>query len=271
MYLNQIPKVGLLIPHYNNVNGLIKSLTSLKEDICFYTFIIDDGSQKDPLPDDDFFKAKFPDLNIYVYRLEKNCGIETALNLGLKKMLEHNIDLVARLDCGDFNEKNRLALQRDFLFANPDIYLVGSHCEYFDSVSGKTVAIKKHSSDQLKIKQGMYFNTVFEHPCVMFRLIAVQHIGYYPLNYKAAEDYAYFFKFIKKYRCSNIEQVLVRKEVSDTSISTLKRKTQVFNRIKIIIENFEFKWYCLFGLIYNSILYILPYSFTNKLKKYFFT
>jgi hypothetical protein len=258
----------LIIPHYNNIDGLIRSLASLDEQIDFDVLIIDDGSEP-AVPSNTFFYEKFPRLNLNIARIA-HAGIIHVSILGLK-YVEHNKYLyTARLDAGDLCMPNRLTIQRQYLIDNPNIYLLGTFCEYFDLHTGKTIAIKRFPTTMKKIRQKVYFNTVFEHPTVMFRVEAIEKIGYYPADYVVAMDYAYFFKFVSNFECGMIPEVLIRKEISSTSISTVKRKKQVINRIKAICENFTLKWYFFAGLAYTSILYVIPYSFLNRLKKYFF-
>ena len=258
----------LIIPHYNNYEGLIKSLDSIREEIDFDLLIIDDGSTQ-PLPADDFFHSKYPTLSFFILR-NSHKGIITVSREGLKFVHERGYKYTARLDAGDLCIENRLSIQYRYLEANDNVYLLGTFCEYFDLETGGTVAVKRFPTEMRVIKRKMYFNSVFEHPTVMFRCSAMDEIGYYPADFEVAMDYAYFFKFVHKYKCAILPQVLVRKEISSTSISTVKRKLQVRNRIRAILQNFEFKWYFFAGLGYAAMVYVIPYSVLNKFKKYFF-
>ena len=55
--------------------------------------------------------------------------------------------------------------------------------------------------------------------------------------------------------------------VDPKSISTTKRKLQVKNRIKIVLEHFYFGFYPIYGLIRGVLLYMFPRSVTTYLKK----
>lgn len=266
--MNKKSDLCLIIPHYNNVEGLMRSLHSLKEDTDFDILIIDDGSNQQ-LPTDENFNLMFPHLNLNIVRITHKGIIHVSI-LGLQYVDQNRYLYSARLDAGDLNMPNRLTIQKEYLAGNPNIYLIGTFCEYFDLESGDTIAIKRFPTTMAKIRQRIYFNTVFEHPTVMFRTKAFETIGYYPKEYEVAMDYAYFFKFVSNFECGMIPQVLIRKEISPTSISTVKRKKQVKNRLKAILENFTFKWYFFAGFIYTSVLYVLPYSFLNRFKKYIF-
>jgi hypothetical protein len=96
---------------------------------------------------------------------------------------------------------------------------------------------------------------------------AVREIGLYPFGYAALEDYAYFFEFTKRYLTSNVPIVLIKYEVSSKAISTIKRRQQVKSRIKLILKNFYFGWYPIYGLVRNTLLFLLPRSVTTGAKK----
>jgi hypothetical protein len=60
---------------------------------------------------------------------------------------------------------------------------------------------------------------------------------------------------------------LVTIEINPDGISISKRKIQVKNRIKLILENFYFGFWPMYGLIRNLFLYIIPNTIILKLKK----
>jgi hypothetical protein len=62
-------------------------------------------------------------------------------------------------------------------------------------------------------------------------------------------------------------EVLLDYIIDGNSISTKKRKLQVANRIKIIIDNFRFGFYPVYGLIRSCILYFFSRSSTTSIKK----
>ncbi|MGH9877594.1 MAG: glycosyltransferase, partial [Nitrososphaerales archaeon] len=104
-------------------------------------------------------------------------------------------------------------------------------------------------------------------PSVMFRSQLVQDIGLYPLDTPAAEDYAFFFKIIKKYKAQNIPESLVDCIMDPDGISTKKRKIQIKSRISIILKNFEFNPYAIYGLLRSCALLYTPRGLTVFLNK----
>lgn len=125
----------------------------------------------------------------------------------------------------------------------------------------------QHPSDFDIIKRKMYLNSTFSHPSVMFRSLLLDTIGYYPVDAPAAEDYAFFFKIIKKHKASNIQESLVDYIVEPNSISTKKRKTQIKSRILVILRNFEFNLYAIYGLVRSVLLFFTSRRLTVFLKK----
>jgi glycosyltransferase involved in cell wall biosynthesis len=258
-------KVALLIPHYNDREGLLKSVVSVVEDVLVDLFVVDDGSLDVP-PQGEIRAAFKPAGNVCLIRLAENGGIEAALNAGLREIVGRGYEYVARLDAGDVCLPNRLQKQSDFLDANPAVALVGSWAEFVDE-AGKQLFVLRHPCDPAVIKKRMYLNNMFVHPSVMFRSSAVREIGFYPLGYAAIEDYAYFFEFTKRYLTSNVPLVLIKYEVSSKAISTTMRRQQVMSRIKLILRNFYFGWYPIYGLARNLVLLFVPRSLATNVKK----
>jgi glycosyltransferase involved in cell wall biosynthesis len=258
-------KVALLIPHYNDRAGLLKSVGSVVEPGLVDLFIVDDGSVD--VPPEAEIRASFKPAGLLcLIRLADNEGVAAALNAGLREIIRRGYEYVARLDAGDTCVPNRLQMQCAYLDANPAVALVGSWAEYVDE-AGERLFVLKHPSEPAVIKKRMYVNNMFVHPSVMFRVTAVREIGLYPFDYEALEDYAYFFEFTKRYLTSNMPMVLVKYEVSSRAVSTVKRRQQVKSRIRLILANFYFGWYPIYGLIRNALLLLVPRSVTTGAKR----
>ena len=189
-------KVALLIPHYNNPEGLVKSLESIYYTEKADVFIIDDGSVINKINEIEaksFFKAQG---EIHFHYLNKNQGIENALNKGIKLiLLNKQYKYIARLDCGDLCVGKRFELQEKYMESNPGVKLLGSNAIAVDTNYNflyNTFFPEKHKIIQNK----MYLNAMFLHPTIMLSIDIIPKIGLYPTNYEAAEDYAYFFKIV---------------------------------------------------------------------------
>ena len=162
-------KVVLLIPYYNNSEGLIKSLKSIDPDEELDVIVIDDGSKNkfDELILQNSFKAKG---TLYFEYLEQNLGIEFALNHGLKISIAKKYKYTARLDCGDVCLGKRFAIQSEFLEQNPEIKIVGSNVLAVDSSDVYLYAINLPLDDK-SIKNNMYLNSMLIHPAILFIIL----------------------------------------------------------------------------------------------------
>jgi hypothetical protein len=258
--------VAVLIPHYNNISGLNRSLSSISKEYLVDVIIVDDGSCS--MPDETELSNTFPEIHsIHVISLQENCGIEYALNKGLDFIKEtKRYRFIARLDCGDICKSNRFLIQRSFLENNPDIYLIGTGVQMVDT-EGCYLYPVYYPTRYADIQNKMYINNMFCHPTVMFRIEIPETIGNYPMNYKFAEDYAYFFNIVDLYEVSNIPEILLFCEVNPKGISLSKRKVQLRSRIKIILNHWKWKKVALYGLIRNVIVGFCPYWLILKLKK----
>lgn len=266
MEMNSKMKLIVLIAHYNNLDKLKKSLLSIDEPFEVDVMLVDDGSEHKPNPTE--IQDLYKNGKIYFEFLEKNQGVGIASNIGLKKIQELACyDLIARLDCGDLNKKNKYKIQLDYLKANPNIKLLGTWANFLDE-NGKLLYVLKHPTKYQDIKRKMYLNNMFVHPTVVFYTAVLDVVGNYPEKYRrAAQDYALLFKIIQNFEAENLPMALLDYEIAENSISTQKRKLQVKHRIQIIQENFYFGFYPIYGLLRNSILRYLSRDLTTKIKK----
>ena len=258
----------VLIPHYNKPEGLKASLSSINEsEEKVDILIVDDGSTKSQ-----FNKEEIIDCyrcgQIRFLDLDSNVGIERALNFGLKEIEKHNYAYIGRLDCGDICKKDKFKKQLQLMNEDPNLYLLGTWVNIIDT-KGKHLYNLKHPQTYKEIKKKMYLNSMFVHPTVVFRSQLMQEIGYYPTRFEAAEDYAFFFKVINKFKSENYPEFLLDYVIDEDSISSSKRKIQVKSRIRIILDNFYFGWYPVYGLLRNVSLLFVSRKFTTKLKKLF--
>ncbi|MVF12927.1 glycosyltransferase [Ketobacter sp. MCCC 1A13808] len=244
----------VLIPFYNAGHTLVESLDSIDYG-CFIpdVLVVDDGSEVKAV---DVLSTYAGSLNVFIIRLSENRGIEYALNAGLE-YCDGKYDYIARLDCGDKCKNNRIQTQVDYLERNPEIYLLGSWAECVD-LHGGVVRILRPANSYKQIQKGMYVNNMFVHSSVMFRSCLIKEVGFYPVEFEASEDFAYFFKIVKRFKSENLPSVLLEYRVDPNSISSMKWKAQLISRLKILKSNFYFGAYPIWGLLRSFLLLIFP-------------
>lgn len=260
-----INDIVVLIPHYNNPEGLQRSLASIAFPSPIDVLIVDDGSRTKP--DERRLRQLFRnELRLTFLYNEVNEGIEVTLNNGLRYIQSQmQCQYIARLDCGDTCSPTRFMKQKQHLDVHPDVYLIGSWVDFVDE-QGKKVYTYKAPAEHQGIIRNMYLKCSFIHPSVMFRAAALDEIGLYPTHYKAAEDYAFFFRFVRKFNTYIIPEVLTFCEVNDKGISYTKRRTQLKSKIRILLDNKTASPFFLLGLARNFVLRALPYSIVAKAK-----
>ena len=258
-------RAAFLIPHFNNPQGLADSLASVGADECVDAVIVDDGSVRAPLDEALCRAAWRAQGTLKFYYLPHNCGIEYALNTGLEAILADGYEFVARLDCDDLCVSDRIARQISFLEQYPKVYLLGSAVTFFDA-SGDRFSLNQPQTHAQIVKQ-MHKDNAFTHPSVMFRTAGVRELGLYPMDYPAAEDFAYFWAFVMRYQTANLPEVLTRTEYNDSGISMRRRRQQQAMRIKLLARYFDWRPVSALNIAKAAASYLLPVSLTRKIKR----
>ncbi len=258
-------KIILLIPHYNDPEGLTQSLLSIDDEVLVDVLVIDDGSEIKP--NYKYITSKYNQGEIFYKELKNNQGLSLALNKGILIAQKKGYQYVARLDCGDFCKKDRFSKQLRYLTKHPEIKLLGSWARYVDE-DKKELYVLKHPVEHDNIRKKMFINSMFVHPSVLINIEVFEELQMYNPKYtRAAQDYDLFFRITKKYKTGNYPEALIDYTVSANSISSKRRKLQVKHRILIILDNFYFGFYPIYGLIRSVLLYFVSRETANKLKK----
>lgn len=258
---------SLLIPCYNNFEGLILSLKSINYPAdSFITVVVDDGS-KNPVTLDLVTSKIQIDYKIVILRDETNKGITYALNQGLKWIEDNtNAKYIARLDCGDQCDFYRFYKQISYLDKHPDIGLLGSWCIFQDKTSSVKYQYRTPVSHK-QIKRAMYFRNVFIHPTVIFRKSLLKQSGYYPYQFLYAEDYAFFWILLKKSTSSVLGEFLVISELNSEGISHKHRKVQLTSRARVIKTFGTNAILKTSGRIKLIVLKLIPHRIVLQMKK----
>lgn len=251
----------VLIPHYNNLIGLKKTIASINEDISVDILVIDDGSTNKLDKSDIKYNGK-----VFFKFLKTNSGIGEALNLGLDFAVEKKYEYIGRLDCGDLCYINKFTKQLDYLYKNRDIKLLGTWARIVDD-KGVFKYNLKHPTDYDTIQRKMYKNSMFVHPTVVIKTEIISSTLKYPFKYRrAAQDYAFFFNITRQFKSENYPEILLDYVMSKDSISYKNRKLQVYHRISILIDNFYFGVTPISSILRNLILLIIPVKILTFIK-----
>ncbi|GAB2533595.1 glycosyltransferase [Rufibacter soli] len=258
--------VCVLIPSYNNPEGLAKSLRSiayLPGKLC--VLVVDDGSAL-PVTKQLIranLSASYP---FHLLRLPQNAGITQALNAGLR-WIQDNLTAryIARLDCGDVCHKDRFLQQVRFLDQHPAVGLLGTWCT-FQSPDGEVNYSYTTPTAHDAIIREMHSRNVFIHPTVMFRSELVAVIGSYPSTFPHVEDYALFYQMLHRMQGAILNKFLVTCEINANGISMANRAAQLKGRYQVVSAFGNSPWLKRRGLLKLSLLQMVPYSLVLHLK-----
>ncbi|WP_291098388.1 MULTISPECIES: glycosyltransferase [unclassified Empedobacter] len=259
----------LIIPHYNNPDGLIKSISSIGKDENLDVIVIDDGSSINKINEFEVLSNKAFKGEILFKYCNVNRGIEFVLNDAINYALGKDYIYLSRLDCGDICKNNRFQTQELFFEKNKSISLIGSNVDAVNENGDFLYTIKVPLTDK-DIRKGMLINCMFIHPSVMFKTEVIKQVGKYPTEYKAAEDFALFTNILKYFKGANINESLVTIELNTKGISITNRKKQTKSRIQILEKNYKLGITSTYGLIRSYILHYTPYSLVQKLKNFIY-
>jgi glycosyltransferase involved in cell wall biosynthesis len=254
--------VAILLPVYNDLQGLNKTLASIEKCIGeFSVVVIDDGSQVKVVLDKEY------DFNILVINLDENSGIETALNIGIEHILTTGVEFIARLDSGDEVYPERFVRQVNFFSEHLDVDVVGSYIDVVDE-KGRFLYQQKYPVKHDEICRGFFYQNQLCHPAVMFRVSIFAGGLRYPLDRPAAEDFALFVKASRQFKFENIPESLTIYQFSESSISSTNRRRQCMSRLKVQFENTSFgtvHFYC--GIWRTLCLILMPRKLSIVVKK----
>lgn len=257
-------EIAVLIPVYNNIEGLAASLHSITLTPKVTIVIVDDGSSE---------KLKLSALTphtkheIKLITLEVNEGIVAALNAGLKYIYSNDFKYIARLDAGDLMTNDRLSSQVDFLINNLNCMVVGGGARFVNK-DGLVVFQYAPPENNALIRKKMHINNCFCHPAVMWKIDG-QKKFYYASEYQYAEDYHMFWKMLTEFGGANLNINVVDTLADPNGISRTKRKKQLSLRLKIQMNNFDgYSIYSYIGVVKSILLFLLPVRIIDTLKNF---
>lgn len=202
----------------------------------FEFIIIDDGSHDSTVG----IIESFEDDRILFLKREKNHGITSALNLGLRKAKG---EFIARMDADDFSYPNRLEVQVNFMINNPEFILCGSQYKFMDTQR------KSNLIQSWGLLKFMLFrcNQIL-HPSVMFRRkIMLENNLFYNEGLIISQDYELWIRMMKYGKLCNLPETLLDYRVHSNQISNKKFalqkaldiKTRIIylNQIGIKVDN----------------------------------
>lgn len=189
-------KISIITINYNNLGGLMTTLTSVKNQTWqAFEYIVIDGGSKDGSKE--YLESQMNFLDFWIS--EKDSGIYNAMNKGIK---EAKGEYLLFLNSGDhfFNEKV-LELNHNFLTEKDLI------CFNLQMVCNGISKISRSPSNLLFYN--LYISSL-PHPATFIKRELFNIVGLYDESLKIASDWKFFMLALFKFNCSylNVEETL---------------------------------------------------------------
>lgn len=224
---NLVPKISVLMPVYNCISYIEKSVLSVLSQTFadFELIIIDDFSTDGTFE----YLQSIEDQRVKLVRKNLNTGLTESLNIGLDIS---SADYIARMDGDDICLPDRFEKQLNYLESNPDIIMCGGAYEVIGS-GEKFIPPTSHD----ELCHNLMVNCPFAHPTVFVRneILRKNNIKYRP-EYEPAEDYKMWTELSKFGKLANLRDVLIKYRIHTSQTSNLRKIAQVEMSKKISAE-----------------------------------
>jgi glycosyltransferase involved in cell wall biosynthesis len=239
------PAVSVLMSVHDGAPLVAEAVASVlgQTDGDLELIVVDDGST-DATPT---LLAAVADPRLRVHR-QARTGLTRALNhaLGLARG-----DLVARLDADDVALPERLARQRAFLAAHPEVGLLGTAAREVDP-AGDLERIVRPPADDAALRRALIRANPFVHSSMMVRRALLVGAGGYDERLAVAQDYELWMRLAGLTRLANLEDVLVVRRLGEGRVSVEREedrlRTEARVRWRAVVSGAYPPWCALFAL-----------------------
>ena len=253
--------VAVLMPAYNGQADVDLTLASFNESALVHVLIVDDGSTP-PI-----VAPTLANLQIEVLRMPQNGGIERALQTGIDALAQRGFRYAARIDAGDRSVPQRLAKQRAYMEAHPQVAGLGMWTQVVTR-AGAPLFMLTPPAEPAAIRRLRFFRSCLAHPSMMLRIDAVRAVGNYRAVYPSAEDLDLFVRLMERYDCANLPELGLYYELNEGGISATRRRRQVLSTLRLQLRYFNVaNLYDWFGLAKNLLHLVTPYRALQRVKR----
>ncbi len=222
--------ISVVMPVYNGGDFLRESIESILNQSFdnFELIIVDDGSSDNS---NDIIES-YLDKRIVHLRNYSNRGVVFSLNKGLT---HSKGDFIARMDCDDISNLDRLRIQYDYLVSHPDVALCGS---WFRILNNKHVV--RTPVNDCDVRICALTSNPFAHPTVMLRksVLSQNNLKYNELLLHV-EDYGLWLEILELGKCVNIPQILLEYRIHSSQVSSRQYTMQIENFHKLRRQYFR--------------------------------
>ena len=223
--------------------------------------VVDDGST-DATPE---LLAKVRDERLRVDR-RPAAGLTPALNRGLALARG---PLVARLDADDLALPERLARQRDFLAAHPDVGLLGGGVRELDA-GGREVAVRVPPASDAALRSALIRRNPFIHSAVMVRRALVERVGGYDESVPVAQDYDLWMRLARVTRLASLPEVMVVRRLLPGRVSAVRDDARLRAEVRIrwrAVREGGYPWWCAVYALRPAAVLALPLPLRRRVRR----
>jgi glycosyltransferase involved in cell wall biosynthesis len=234
------PAVSVLMAVHNGALWVRDAVTSILGQTAgdLELIVIDDGST-DATPE---VLASLRDARLRVERRPR-AGLTSALNRALKLA---RAPLTARLDADDLALPERLARQRAFLDAHPDVGLLGTGAREVDP-AGREVAVVRPPTDDAAIRRALIRANPFVHSSVMMRRAVLDRVGGYDPALPVAQDYDLWMRMARVTGLANLPEPLVIRRLPPGRVSAIREDERLRAEARVrwrAVRSRAYPWWC---------------------------
>ncbi|MCG6203338.1 glycosyltransferase [Rhodopseudomonas sp. HC1] len=217
------PEVSVILPVRDGQRWLREAVGSVLTQTLanLELLVIDDGSS-DSTPAI-LAELQAADSRLLVLRQDRD-GLVAALNRGLAQA---RAPLIARLDADDIALPERLARQRDYMRAHPEVVLLGGWAEIIDE-HGMPRG-RQMRPDPGHPRETLARKSPFIHPTVMFRADAARRVGGYRAAFEAGEDYDFWLRLAEIGEIAILPELLIRYREHGGSVTRTRELRQIYS------------------------------------------
>jgi len=245
MTAGRVPAVSVVMAVRDGATCIAAAVGSVlgQTDGDLELIVVDDGST-DATAD---LLAEIRDPRLRVI-WQPAAGLTRALNHGLSLA---RAELIARLDADDVALPERLARQRVFLTAYPDVGVLGTAAREVDA-AGVPVGDVRPPRDDAAIRRALIRTNPFVHSSVMARRALLASVGGYDARVAVAQDYELWMRLAGLTRLANLEDVLVVRRLGESRVSVEREedrlRTEARVRWRAVVSGAYPPWCALFAL-----------------------
>lgn len=217
--MKNYPLVSVVSGYYNRKKNLRESIQSiLDQDYPNFEYIIFDDCSTDGTCE---IIETFDDPRIKLIRHEENMGFTKGI---IHAISQAKGEFIAVHGAGDISKKNRLTMQANYLFKNPEVGIVSCNREQFSETERRTMVY--HDKDIIFEKRIFFHNPIVQGD-VMFRKDLYEKVGGYDPWITYAQDRDLWLRMMPHTEYHLIPEVLYERGMYRDSVSgNLYKKIQ---------------------------------------------